>query len=468
MAVTTNFSFLKLVGADSAGYTTINSLIDSIDTILNARIPASATAMSVIGRASLTSGATADIAATVDGHMLQRTSGGLGWSSYAGHRVAANLAARPASPFAGEMIYQTDTDELLKYVVDLDGTSRWMQAEASPRRNFVINGGFDVWQRGTSFNPTSSSTLSRANYGADRWQFCQATTSAAAFTQQPIGNSDPAGYNYYTRVQRVAAATLVTPYIIQTSFESQNLRNVRGKYLTLSFWARAGANYSAASSFLTSQIVRGTGVDNTVDNFTSDTPISLTEHVLTTSWKRFTTTTTAVVPTTTNQLGVKFKFEPVGTAGAADYFDITGVQLEVGSAPSDFEFRDAGEELARCQRYYYSVKPSASYKQIGLGFNLNTTTHICTLQFPTTLRSASPTFSTSSSASDFVVQDFAGERLCTVVPVNSTGTYVATTDVSASVTFTTGASLTTGQAARAAIRDAGSSPNVFIAYSAEL
>jgi hypothetical protein len=127
---------------------------------------------------------------------------------------------------------------------------------------------------------------------------------------------------------------------------------VRNKYVTLSFWAKAGANYSAASGFLTSQIVRGIGTDNTVGNFTSDTPISLTDHVLTTSWKRFAVTTTAVVPTTTNQLGIKFTFTPTGTAGASDYFDITGVQLEVGTAPSDFEFRDVGEELRRCQRYF--------------------------------------------------------------------------------------------------------------------
>jgi len=39
MAVTTNFSFTKLVGTDYAGYSTINVLIDSIDTLLNVRIP---------------------------------------------------------------------------------------------------------------------------------------------------------------------------------------------------------------------------------------------------------------------------------------------------------------------------------------------------------------------------------------------------------------------------------------------
>jgi hypothetical protein len=63
-------------------------------------------------------------------------------------------------------------------------------------------------------------------------------------------------------------------------------------------------------------------------------------------------TTTAVVPTTTNQLGIKFTFTPTGTAGASDYFDITGVQLEVGTAPSDFEFEQFETTLRKCQRYF--------------------------------------------------------------------------------------------------------------------
>jgi len=269
----------------------------------------------------------------------------------AGHEVVT-YATRPAAPSIGQVIYQTDTDEFLKYTTDVDGTVRWMQMNDNPRRNLVINGSFDVWQRGTSFNPASSSTLSRANYGADRWQMVQATTSAAAFTQQANTPSGPAGYNFYTRVQRVAAATLVTPYLLFTSFESQNLRSVRGKFVTLSFWARAGANYSAASSGLSVQVAGGVGTDNTYDNFSTPFGVASSAFTLTTGWKRFTLTSAATLSTTTSQLGIRIAFTPVGTAGADDYFDITGVQLEVGTAPTDFEFRDVGEELVRCQRYY--------------------------------------------------------------------------------------------------------------------
>jgi hypothetical protein len=45
----------------------------------------------------------------------------------------------------------------------------------------------------------------------------------------------------------------------------------------------------------------------------------------------------------------------------SDYFQITGVQLEVGDTATPFEHRSYGDELARCQRYYYSSDEADSY-----------------------------------------------------------------------------------------------------------
>jgi hypothetical protein len=367
--------------------------------------------------------------------------------------------ARPASATIGSLYYQTNTNELLKYVTDVDGSNKWMQISRTNRRNFVINGGFDVWQRGTSFNPTSATSTTGANYGADRWQFLQATTSTAAFTRQAITATDPAGYNYYTRVQRAAALTHVTGYALQSSFESQNIQNIRGKYVTLSFWARAGVNMSGGG-VVSAEIITGTGTDNTVSNFTTNTTAGLLNAFLTTSWQRFTITTTAALATSITQLGVRFVFIPTGTAGAADYFDITGVQLEVGTAPSDFEFRDFGEELRRCQRYYYRTSVLSTDTNFGSGIITTTSTANILTQFPVTLRVAPTTVQQNGTVGNYSVKNLNTSTTCaTTVPTFSTGSVD-----NATTTFTTAATLVAGQACQGT----PAFISAYLAWSAEL
>jgi hypothetical protein len=377
-----------------------------------------------------------------------------------GNYFSAAYANRP-TPTVGMLFYQTDTDELLKYVTDLDSTQRWMQADHDYRRNFVVNGGFDVWQRGVSFNPASSTTTTGANYGADRWQMIQATSNSQAYAQFAATATDPAGFNYYARVQRVSAATFTTPFTLQTSFESRNIQNVRGKYLTLSFWARAGANYSAASGFLVSDIVTGTGTDNTVGNFTGNAVNTTANNVLTTSWKRFSITTSAVLATTITQLGVRFVFTPVGTAGAADYYDITGVQLETGTAPSDFEYRDAGEELSRCQRYYYRIwGETAVQGPLGPGMCTSTTGGTVIVKFPTTMRK-SPTVLDGFTSSTYRVLNSAGSAIaCTSGP-----TFVSATPDSSTFSFGVASGLVAGDAT---IFTTSGSGFTYLAWPAEL
>jgi hypothetical protein len=255
---------------------------------------------------------------------------------------------------AGMLFYQTDTDEIVKYGTDVDGTQRWMMADHDYGRNLVVNGGFDVWQRATS------ATTSTADfYGpADRWQTVRLSSDTQrTFSRQPVTSSDTpvSGFTYFMRCQRDASNAAVNSILMATSFETTSVRRTQNKYVTLSFFARAGANYSAASGFLRAYITTGTGTDGRLitGNFTSPTVLVDSNNVLTTSWKRFTVTTSAPVGSTVTQMGITFQFNPVGTAGAADYYDVTGVQLEAVSAPSDFEYREFGDELRRCQRYYF-------------------------------------------------------------------------------------------------------------------
>ena len=62
-----------------------------------------------------------------------------------------------------------------------------------------------------------------------------------------------------------------------------------------------------------------------------------------------------------------FSYTPTGTAGAADYFSITGIQLEKGSAATSFEMRPYAVELQLCQRYCVYLSQGESF--IGISNN---------------------------------------------------------------------------------------------------
>jgi hypothetical protein len=155
---------------------------------------------------------------------------------------------------------------------------------------------------------------------------------------------------------------------------SESLR-FAGQTVTLSFYARAGANFSGASNTFSAYIYTGTGTDQPWTSFTGQALISATNFTLTTSWQRFSTTFT--VGSTATEIGFYLAYTPSGTAGSNDYYDLTGVQMEVGSVATPFS-RAGGTlqgELAACQRYYYlhATGNSTNPVPIGVGSSYTST-----------------------------------------------------------------------------------------------
>jgi len=205
-------------------------------------------------------------------------------------------------------------------------------------RNVIINGDFKVWQRGTS-------TTGYA-YSSDRWLAYQAAAVNTISQQSTSLN----GFPYCARVQRNSGATNTGATYLVQAVESINGYQFQGKTATLSFYARAGSNFSSAGSVLTANIETSTGTDQSYIAAWAGGVAIPSSKTLTTSWQLF--TVTGVVPATANQVAVAFTYTPTGTAGAADYFEITGVQLEQNYQPTPFEQRPIGVELALCQRYF--------------------------------------------------------------------------------------------------------------------
>jgi hypothetical protein len=171
--------------------------------------------------------------------------------------------------------------------------------------------------------------------------------------------------------------------------ESVNSIPFSGKTVTISVYARKGADYSATSSILQFNLANGTGTDQSIySGFTGQNNVSSNNMTLTTTWQRFTYTGT--VPTNSTQLAIGFGFQFQGTAGANDYFEVTGVQIDVGSVA--LPFRTNAEtiqgELSAAQRYYQRYTVGVNQNTGFTTLNYSTTAAIATLPMKVTMRVA--------------------------------------------------------------------------------
>jgi len=203
------------------------------------------------------------------------------------------------------------------------------------------------------------------------------------------------------RYQRDSGNTSTSNLFTLLRLDSASSIPLAGQTVTFSFYAKAGANYSATSNALVMSFYSGTGTDQGgyPSTWTGSTGlVSSQSFSLTTSWQRF--SVSFAVGSTATQLGALFTFTPTGTASTNDYFEITGVQLEAGSTATSFK-RNAPSiqaELAACQRYYLRYTSADHvYSRFGTGFS--ETTGGATFQIPLkqTMRVAPTSIDTSSS-----------------------------------------------------------------------
>ena len=267
----------------------------------------------------------------------------------------------------------------------------------SAGKNAIINGGMDIWQRGTSIALAASTGVT---YLADR--FCSNTgaNQATTISRQATGDTtNLPNIQYALRYQRNSGQTGTTAYTIISALETVNSIPLAGKPVTLSFYARAGANFSAASNLLGVSIISSTGTDQNpfLAWAGSATPVSISS-TLTTTWQRFTATGT--IAATATQLALQIQFTPVGTAGANDYFEVTGVQLELGSVATTFS-RAGGTyqgELAACQRYLPAISGASNEL---IGFSSSTVATNINIKFPVTARVAPTGLTTPTLSGNF-------------------------------------------------------------------
>jgi len=291
-------------------------------------------------------------------------------STTGGLRTGVCLSTdRPQNPYNGQVVYETDTNRTLVWdnsawvvvadpaLVSFSGTGATVTADAmtvagenvtpyTGRRNLLYNGAMQVWQRATSGTTTGAD-----NYKTmDRWR--NRTGSIGQSMTVSRQSAGLTGFQYCARIQRPSGGTDTGRLNLIQSLETSDVVRFAGQTVTLSFYARKGANFSGASNNLLTYLITGTGTDQYWLNIASggNPLINGTTWTLTSSWQRF--TASVFVPSTEESMFLDFSYDPTGTAGADDYYEITGIQLELGDKATPFEHRSYGEELALCQRYY--------------------------------------------------------------------------------------------------------------------
>ena len=251
-------------------------------------------------------------------------------------------------------------------------------------RNRIINGNFDIWQRGTSFSPTSNT------YTADRWAILfDGTGATRTISQQSFALGQTAVPNepeYFVRFAQSVAGSGSTINRIDQRIE--DVRTFAGQQVTISFWAKAAANTTMPSVQLAQYF--GAGGSPSAEVYTT----AGSSLALTTSWQKFSYSVS--LPSISGKtLGtedidslVPLFNMPLNTTFT---IDIAQVQLEPGPVVTPFERRPIGTELALCQRYFQKNN-SAQSRSIFQGYVVNGSNYLAQVQFPVAMRIA-PTMS---------------------------------------------------------------------------
>jgi len=259
------------------------------------------------------------------------------------------------------------------------------------RRNLLINGDFQVNQRGDG-----SGVGTNAGYvGVDRWRAYISTSSTVNFVQQTFanGHSDvDRNLRHYLKFDWLGTGAAQTKTLSQ-HIEDVNTGN--GQKVTVSFWGRTEQGDDCVLKLYQ---VFGSGGSSTVEHASGTID-------LTTSWKYFThtfdvTSTSGKTTGAGNKLSLEFVFGP---ATLNSYFEVAGVQLELGDTATDFEHRTYEDQLADCQKYYYQI--SGTDRLVGYAFAWNTSEVNVELQLPQVLR-GSPTLGFSNGTNHFVFSPY--------------------------------------------------------------
>ena len=346
---------------------------------------------------------------------------------------------------------------------------------SSLMKNKIINGAMVISQ----YNGTSSVTPAKGQvYNIDRWNTQLTAASTGVISVQQVSDA-PTGFVNSEKITVTTADTSVpssTQYNFAQFIEGYNIADLgfgtaSAKTITLSFWVKSSVTGTFSVGLTSGDGGRGYPTTYTVS--------------VANTWEQKSVTIagdTSGTWVSTNANGMRVIFDLgvgsslqgtantwqsafvyavsgstriIGTLNATIQF--TGVQLEVGSSATGFEYRQYQQELALCQRYCYAQDNRAgnSFFYFGVGAGASSTAAYSMVTYPVTMR-IKPSVTLSAGNTFFIdpgVTNFTGSIIDQASPIGGV------------FSLTGGSGLTAGLTGRCL---SNSTAAAFVIWTAEL
>ncbi|WP_330565242.1 phage tail protein [Pseudomonas yamanorum] len=208
------------------------------------------------------------------------------------------------------------------------------------RKNRVINGAFQVWQRGKSGVIGRASGEPQSAFGPDRWMIYSPRNAVCNWTQLPLeqdANINEAKFGLRLSRQGEGQGWNLSQRI-------ENVETLAGGKVTVSFYMRTSVPHTCAVI-----LRQNFGVNSTDPNIDVGTSVELT-----TVYKKYVVTLELGSVVNKNK-GVANDFLELIFASwgtGTHYTDITNVQIETGSVATPYDYRTYQEEHRSCMRYF--------------------------------------------------------------------------------------------------------------------
>lgn len=241
------------------------------------------------------------------------------------------------------------------------------------RKNLIINGDMKIHQRGGTTQDSNAFIVDRFRGSVSNLD--ELVTTYSQSTDAPTGFSNSLKVQINTAETSLSANEFIRVFY---SAEAQDLQHLSfgtssAKSITLSFWVKSNVTGSYAINIWCPDSNRSTNSYYTVNSagvweyktitfpgdsvgsITNDNGVGMGINFMLAAGSDFTSGNAIGKWVTYSSPYLAYGQTANIMTSTSNYFNLTGVQLEVGKNATEFEHRSYGEELALCQRYFHRM-----------------------------------------------------------------------------------------------------------------